>query len=63
MKLLSFNSMRAATAFLALAAGAAQAYTGHGTSGVYEGLVHPFGLDHLPAMVAVHEFFIRENLK
>ena len=38
---------------LALLAGAVQAHTGHGTSGLAEGLVHPFGLDHLLAMVAV----------
>lgn len=38
---------------LASLAGAAQAHTGHGTSSLMEGLVHPFGLDHLLAMVAV----------
>ncbi|MGQ3058942.1 MAG: HupE/UreJ family protein, partial [Nevskia sp.] len=38
---------------LAGAAGAAQAHTGHGTSSLFEGLVHPFGPDHLLAMVAV----------
>ena len=38
---------------LTLFAGAAQAHTGHGTSSLYEGLVHPFGADHLLAMVAV----------
>lgn len=38
---------------LALAAGLAQAHTGHGTSGIVEGLAHPLGLDHLLAMVAV----------
>jgi urease accessory protein len=38
---------------LALAAGAAQAHTGHGTSGLSEGLVHPLGADHLLAMLAV----------
>jgi len=38
---------------LALAAGTAQAHTGHGTSGLSEGLVHPMGADHLLAMVAV----------
>ncbi|WP_234266813.1 HupE/UreJ family protein [Hydrogenophaga sp. NFH-34] len=32
---------------------AAQAHTGHGTSSLMEGLVHPFGPDHLLAMVAV----------
>lgn len=34
-------------------AGAAQAHTGHGTHSLMEGLLHPFGLDHLLAMVAV----------
>jgi urease accessory protein len=43
----------AASLALALAAGAAAAHTGHGTSSAYEGLVHPLGLDHLLAMVAV----------
>lgn len=38
---------------LAAAAGAAQAHTGHGTSSLFDGLVHPFGADHLLAMVAV----------
>jgi urease accessory protein len=38
---------------LGLVASAAQAHTGHATSGLYEGLTHPFGLDHLLAMVAV----------
>ena len=38
---------------LALATGAAQAHTGHGASTFSEGLMHPFGLDHLLAMVAV----------
>ncbi len=31
----------------------AQAHTGHGTHSLMEGLVHPFGMDHLLAMVAV----------
>lgn len=42
-----------AAALLAGLAGAAQAHTGHGTSSLMEGLAHPFGLDHLLAMVAV----------
>ena len=41
------------TAALATTALAAQAHTGHGTSSLMEGLVHPFGLDHLLAMLAV----------
>ncbi len=49
------TTMRRATAAALLAglAGAAQAHTGHGTHSLMEGLVHPFGLDHLLAMVAV----------
>lgn len=43
----------AAAALLVGLAGAAQAHTGHGTHSLMEGLVHPFGLDHLLAMVAV----------
>lgn len=42
-----------AATLLASLAGAAQAHTGHGTSSLFEGLVHPFGPDHLLAMVAV----------
>jgi urease accessory protein len=50
----SKNIRRAtAAALLAGFAGAAQAHTGHGTHSLMEGLVHPFGLDHLLAMVAV----------
>jgi urease accessory protein len=54
MKYLSFKTNQAATVVvLALLASAAQAHTGHGTSGLAAGLAHPFGLDHLLAMVAV----------
>lgn len=54
MKFLSKPFVRpAALIALALAAGAAQAHTGHGTSGVAAGLAHPMGLDHLLAMLAV----------
>lgn len=35
------------------AAGSAAAHTGHATTSVFAGLAHPFGLDHLLAMVAV----------
>jgi urease accessory protein len=42
-----------AAVLLAGLAGAAQAHTGHGTHSLMEGLLHPFGLDHLLAMVAV----------
>lgn len=54
MKYLSFNTKRvAAVIVLALLASAARAHTGHDTSSLAAGLVHPFGLDHLLAMVAV----------
>ena len=54
MRFISFKSVRyVGAAALALAAGAAQAHTGHGTSGVAEGLAHPLGADHLLAMLAV----------
>lgn len=54
MKFLSHRLLRnVGIGALALVAGLAQAHTGHGTTGVFEGLVHPFGLDHLLAMVAV----------
>jgi len=60
MKLLSPTSLRATgVAALALAATAAQAHTGHGTSSLMEGLSHPFGLDHLLAMVAVGVWSVR----
>lgn len=42
-----------ATALLAALATSAQAHTGHGTHSLMEGLVHPFGADHLLAMLAV----------
>lgn len=38
---------------LACAALGAQAHTGHATESLFEGLVHPFGPDHLLAMLAV----------
>lgn len=38
---------------LLLAAGGACAHPGHDTGGAFAGLVHPLGLDHLLAMVAV----------
>ncbi len=52
---MSLNVIRrmATAALLTVATGAAQAHTGHGTHGLVEGLIHPFGADHLLAMVAV----------
>lgn len=38
---------------LIFSSGVVHAHTGHGTSGIFNGLIHPFGLDHLLAMVAV----------
>lgn len=40
-------------AALAAVAATAHAHTGHGTGTVLEGVMHPLGLDHLLAMVAV----------
>lgn len=42
-----------AAGLLAGFAGTAVAHTGHGTESFFTGLAHPFGLDHLLAMVAV----------
>jgi urease accessory protein len=54
MRILSQKSFRTAALLGLLAtAGAAQAHTGHGTSSLFEGLVHPLGADHLLAMMAV----------
>jgi urease accessory protein len=47
------TSRTVAALALVLAAGSAVAHTGHGTGSAYAGLVHPLGLDHLLAMVAV----------
>ena len=54
----------AAAALLAGLAGAAQAHPGHGANSLMEGLAHPFGLDHLLAMVAVgvHTAAMRASL-
>ena len=43
----------AAVALMAGVVGTAQAHPGHGATSLMEGLSHPFGLDHLLAMVAV----------
>ena len=54
MKTLSSRWYQVAAALsLGLIAGASQAHTGLGTSGLSEGLAHPTGLDHLLAMVCV----------
>jgi urease accessory protein len=43
----------AVAATLLALAGSAAAHTGHGTHGFFAGLEHPFGFDHLLAMVTV----------
>ena len=48
----------AATGLLVLA-GSAQAHTGHDTSSLFSGLVHPLGLDHMLAMLAVGLWSVR----
>jgi len=51
---MKFNLVRGVAAlFLVALASSAGAHTGHGTESLYQGLVHPFGLDHLLAMLAV----------
>jgi urease accessory protein len=51
---MELKSVRSAVALTLLILGSTvQAHTGHGTSGILQGLEHPFGLDHLLAMVAV----------
>lgn len=48
------NTLRGAAALtVGLAATGAQAHTGHGVAGLFEGLLHPLGLDHLLAAVAL----------
>lgn len=49
----TFFMRQASLAAFLLASTTVQAHTGHNTSGLYEGLIHPFGLDHLLAMLAV----------
>ena len=54
MASISFLTRRVpAFLLLALGSAAAQAHPGHGADGLLDGLAHPFGLDHLLAMVAV----------
>ena len=48
----------AATGLLVLA-GSAHAHTGHDASGLVSGLVHPLGLDHMLAMLAVGLWSVR----
>lgn len=53
MLIAATNPWRYLILFAALVAGTAHAHTGHETASFVDGLVHPFGLDHLLAMVAV----------
>ena len=54
MRFPSQTSLRTCVLISLLATmGAAQAHTGHGTTSLFEGLVHPLGSDHLLAMLAV----------
>ena len=53
MKFSTRFSRPVAVVGLGLLAATAQAHTGHGTSGLAEGLAHPLGADHLLAMLAV----------
>lgn len=60
MKWSNLRWMRSAGLVVGLLANAvAHAHTGHGTSSFLEGLVHPIGLDHLLAMVAVGIWSVR----
>ena len=60
MTFLKFQSPAklAATGLLVLA-GSAQAHTGHDASSLMSGLVHPLGLDHMLAMLAVGLWSVR----
>jgi urease accessory protein len=60
MKSLTFQAVAklAATGLLVLA-GSAHAHTGHDTSSLMSGLVHPLGLDHMLAMLAVGLWSVR----
>lgn len=54
MRIIPSSMAKALTASgVFLAAQTAQAHTGHATDTLWSGLVHPFGLDHLLAMLAV----------
>ena len=50
---------KSAAASLLVLAGSAQAHTGHDASSLMAGLVHPLGLDHLLAMLAVGLWSVR----
>jgi urease accessory protein len=60
MKFLKFQTIAKLTAAgLLVLAGSAQAHTGHDTSGIVSGLLHPLGLDHMLAMLAVGLWSVR----
>ena len=50
---------KSAVAGLLVLAGSAHAHTGHDTSSLMAGLVHPLGLDHMLAMLAVGLWSVR----
>lgn len=50
---------KSAAAGLLVLAGSAQAHTGHDASSLMAGLVHPLGLDHMLAMLAVGLWSVR----
>ena len=60
MKSLKFQTVaKLVTTGLFLLAGSAQAHTGHDASSLMSGLVHPLGLDHMLAMLAVGLWSVR----
>ena len=60
MKPLTFQNVARLTATgLLVLAGSANAHTGHDASGLAAGLVHPLGLDHMLAMLAVGLWSVR----
>lgn len=60
MKFPLFSTVAKSTAAgLLLLAGSAQAHTGHDASSLMAGLVHPLGLDHMLAMLAVGLWSVR----
>ncbi|MBI2751082.1 MAG: HupE/UreJ family protein [Burkholderiales bacterium] len=50
---------KSVAAGLLVLAGSAQAHTGHGTSSLMSGMVHPLGMDHMLAMLAVGLWSVR----
>ena len=60
MKFLKCHTvLKSITAGLLVLAGSAHAHTGHDASSLMSGLVHPLGLDHMLAMLAVGLWSVR----